>query len=211
MRLKNISGLTHNLTNILERNIANKCCTEMVKQWIHHIHPIAVGLGPVGRGHGVSVTANFKTCTGMQKSRPKTFNMPIHKHATNAFANTLHQSNGANPSRLTLPLVLLISRKFSDKTNMSEDDLKKAIENITDKFMAAQELLQDAEESKDTVYFNDDLNDASEAVNETLRTYSTLLDILTEQQKQNVVRSIGLKMEELKAHQSLIIDSLKED
>ena len=65
-------------------------------------------------------------------------------------------------------------------------------------------------ESKGTTYFSDDMSDAQEAVNTTLDAYQSLLNELNEQQTQHVLRSIGLKMEELKAQLKMIEDELKE-
>lgn len=53
--------------------------------------------------------------------------------------------------------------------------------------------------SAGTVYFSDDLQEAKSAVEETLQLYDALLSVLSEEQKQTVISSIGLKMEELKA------------
>lgn len=53
--------------------------------------------------------------------------------------------------------------------------------------------------SAGTVYFNDDMQDAKTAVKDALSRYEDLLSMLSTEQKRNVVASIGLKMEELKA------------
>ena len=63
-------------------------------------------------------------------------------------------------------------------------------------------------ESKDTVYFSEDLEDAQEAVTETLTEYKQLLDKLSDQQRQEVISTLGLRMEELKAQQRAIEEDL---
>lgn len=93
---------------------------------------------------------------------------------------------------------------------ITEKELKREIDDLTDKFMETRELLEDAMESKDTVYFNDDLKDAKEAVQETLSHFEDLMAKLSEEQERNVRRTIGLKMEELRAQEMMIDDSLKE-
>ncbi|XP_060067176.1 uncharacterized protein LOC132547437 isoform X2 [Ylistrum balloti] len=65
-------------------------------------------------------------------------------------------------------------------------------------------------ESQGTVYFSDDMSEAQEAVKDTLEEYNSLLSKLNDTQKQNVVRTIGLRMEELKAQQSALEESLKD-
>ena len=59
-----------------------------------------------------------------------------------------------------------------------------------------------------TVYFSDDMQDAQNAVSETLKEYSELLSNLSELQKEEVVRTIGLRMEELKAQEQAIKELL---
>ena len=65
-------------------------------------------------------------------------------------------------------------------------------------------------EAKGTVYFNDDLKDAKESVQETLSQYEDLMTKLSEEQERNVRRTIGLKMEELRAQEAMIDESLKD-
>ncbi|XP_035694925.1 uncharacterized protein LOC118428813 [Branchiostoma floridae] len=92
---------------------------------------------------------------------------------------------------------------------LSQQEIKKKIDEITDLFMEARELLSDAVEAKGTIYFNEDLEDATTAVKETLALYNQLLEQLTEEQRNDVVRAIGLKMEELKAQESMIQEMKK--
>ncbi|XP_060067175.1 uncharacterized protein LOC132547437 isoform X1 [Ylistrum balloti] len=95
-------------------------------------------------------------------------------------------------------------------SSVSDETVKKMMEALTDKFTEARELMQDARESQGTVYFSDDMSEAQEAVKDTLEEYNSLLSKLNDTQKQNVVRTIGLRMEELKAQQSALEESLKD-
>ena len=65
-------------------------------------------------------------------------------------------------------------------------------------------------ESQGTVYFSEDLEDAQTAVNETLEEYRSLLDRLSDEQRRELVSTLGLRMEELKAQQAAIEEELKE-
>ncbi|KAF9972230.1 hypothetical protein BGZ73_004690 [Actinomortierella ambigua] len=106
-------------------------------------------------------------------------------------------------------------------------DVQKGVETITDLFMIARDevvyqkavdrplrdvsvgagavLLEDleeleyAEEAKGTVYYNDDKEAARVAVQECLDQFNTLMGECTEEQKTDVQRKIGLKIQELKA------------
>ena len=57
------------------------------------------------------------------------------------------------------------------------------------------------------MYFDDDIKEAKSAVEETLQLYNDLLSTLSEDQRQTVISTIGLRMEELKAQ----LVALKED
>lgn len=62
-----------------------------------------------------------------------------------------------------------------------------------------------------TVYFSEDMQEAAEAVSQTIQMYEKLLNELDENQKKDVVRTIGLKMAELKAQQAAMEEELKSD
>lgn len=62
-----------------------------------------------------------------------------------------------------------------------------------------------------TVYFSEDMQEAAEAVSQTIHMYEKLLNELDENQKKDVVRTIGLKMAELKAQQAAMEEELKSD
>lgn len=65
-------------------------------------------------------------------------------------------------------------------------------------------------ESEGTVYFSEDMQEAQTAVQETLNEYQKLLGNLSETQRKDVIAALGLRMEELKAQQAAIEDSLKD-
>ena len=61
------------------------------------------------------------------------------------------------------------------------------------------------------MYFSEDMEEASKAVDETLMMYNDFLEQLTKSQRQEVLRTIGLKMQELKAQKiNLEEESLQE-
>lgn len=84
------------------------------------------------------------------------------------------------------------------------------MEDISEKFKEAMELMEDARGSVGTVYFSDDMSDAENAIEEVLSDYENLMQQMNEEQKKSVVRTIGLKIEELKAQIQMLKDSLKE-
>ncbi|XP_064105584.1 uncharacterized protein LOC135214991 [Macrobrachium nipponense] len=95
-------------------------------------------------------------------------------------------------------------------SEMTEKEVKRAVDDISEKFAEAMELMNDARSSLGTVYFSEDVLDTQAQVKETLDDYTSLLSKLNEKQKRTVIQSIGLKMEELKAQMSLLEDLAKE-
>ena len=60
------------------------------------------------------------------------------------------------------------------------------------------------------MYFSEDMQDAQTAVEDTLQEYKKLLESLTDAQRRDVTATLGLRMEELKAQQAAIEESLKD-
>ncbi|CAG0918750.1 unnamed protein product [Notodromas monacha] len=61
-----------------------------------------------------------------------------------------------------------------------------------------------------TVYFSDDMNDAKHLVEEVLARFSALIEESDDAQKSKIQSTIGLKIEELKAHLSILDATAKE-
>ncbi|KAF9583874.1 hypothetical protein BGW38_008258 [Lunasporangiospora selenospora] len=77
--------------------------------------------------------------------------------------------------------------------------IEKGVQDVTDLFMTARDELEYAEEARGTVYYNDDKEAAKQAVLDCLNRYDDLLGDLTDEQKLDVQRKIGLKIMELKS------------
>lgn len=86
-------------------------------------------------------------------------------------------------------------------------DVNKEVDEINEKFAEAREEIDMAMESKETVYFNEEADCAKNAVKEVLDKFDALLAKLPEAQKGALNRSMGLKMEQLKAE----LKQLEED
>lgn len=93
---------------------------------------------------------------------------------------------------------------------MTEAQIKRVVDSISEKFSEALELMNDARASSGTVYFSEDVIDTRAQVEETLGDYTKLLSQLDDQQRKRVIQTIGLKMEELKAQMSLLEELAKE-
>lgn len=73
------------------------------------------------------------------------------------------------------------------------------MDTINLKFAEAREEIEMALESKDTVYFDEEAECARAAVNEVLGMFEGLLAKLPERERGALQRSMGLKIEQLKA------------
>nr|GME04779.1 Polyribonucleotide nucleotidyltransferase [Ipomoea batatas]GME19623.1 Polyribonucleotide nucleotidyltransferase [Ipomoea batatas] len=75
----------------------------------------------------------------------------------------------------------------------------KEVDKINLKFAEAREEIESAMESKETVYFDEEAECARAAVKEVLGLYEGLLAKVNENEKGVIQRSMGLKIEQLKA------------
>jgi hypothetical protein len=80
-----------------------------------------------------------------------------------------------------------------------EVDVNKEVDMINLKFAEAREEIEMAMESKETVYFDEEAECARAAVKEVMDMFEGLLGKLQESKKAVLQRSMGLKMEQLKA------------
>lgn len=81
----------------------------------------------------------------------------------------------------------------------SSNNYSKEVDEINAKFAEAREELEMAMESKETVYFDEEAETARDAVKQTLEMFEALLAKLPEAERGALQRSMGLKMEQLKA------------
>merc|ERR1711916_235864 len=92
-----------------------------------------------------------------------------------------------------------MGRSFSTADESSAQLRDKGIQNLTEKFFEAKELMEDAHDSFETVYFSEDYEDAQEAVEEVVEDYEALLKTLSEEDARVVKTKIALRIEELKS------------
>ncbi|KAF8405895.1 hypothetical protein HHK36_007973 [Tetracentron sinense] len=105
------------------------------------------------------------------------------------------------------PICLNPWNKFSNHENLRnfsgesvpDFDQTKEVDEINLKFAEAREEIEMASESKETVYFDEEAECARAAVKEVLDMFEGLLAKLPEKGKAALQRSMGLKIEQLKA------------
>ncbi|XP_062157726.1 embryogenesis-like protein [Alnus glutinosa] len=91
--------------------------------------------------------------------------------------------------------------KYSAATgdSVAELDKNKEVDMINLKFAEAREEIEMAMDSKETVYFDEEAECARAAANEVVEMFEGLLAKLPESEKAALQRSMGLKIEQLKA------------
>ncbi|XP_078432196.1 embryogenesis-like protein [Wolffia australiana] len=110
---------------------------------------------------------------------------------------TLHGSENSSISKSAFWEGLKGRRGFCGGS--SSEDYSQELDEINLKFAEAREEIESAMESKETVYFNEEADCAREAVKDVLHLFDGLLERLPEKEKSAVRRSMGLKIEQLKA------------
>lgn len=79
------------------------------------------------------------------------------------------------------------------------EDCQQEIDKINQLFVEARDEIDYAKEDAETVYFNDSVKEATAAVDQVMSQWKGVLGKLDEAEKMKLQRSMGLKMEQLKA------------
>ena len=90
-------------------------------------------------------------------------------------------------------------RTFTTPTLMPEDEIKKRLDEFQELFVEARYCIEDATDAADSTYFDEEAQTAKEAVDKAVETFDSLInDIQDVDQKNGILRSNGLKVEQLK-------------
>ncbi|GMH80355.1 hypothetical protein TrLO_g5517 [Triparma laevis f. longispina] len=89
---------------------------------------------------------------------------------------------------------------------MSDDDLRRRLDDFQDLFVEARMCIEDATDSMETTYFDEEAEAAKEAVDEAVKQFEGIVADLTDlDQKNSVLRGNGLKVEQLKGELQLML------
>lgn len=91
----------------------------------------------------------------------------------------------------------VFSRQYAGEA--SQESYTEEVDEINTKFVEARDDIEMALESKETVYFDAEAETARASVKAVLDKYDALLARLDERNRGVIQRSMGLKMEQLKA------------
>ena len=112
---------------------------------------------------------------------------------TAAAPQTLTNATPA-PLPLSLRRVVLTGHRRAFSTDYGKD-----VDEINRKFAEAREEIESAMDSKETVYFNEEATVARDAAGEVIGAFDALLARVPPADADKLRRSMGLKMEQLKA------------
>lgn len=89
---------------------------------------------------------------------------------------------------------------------MDSEELRNKLDNFQDLFVEARLCIEDARDSADTTYFDEEVDTAQVAVDEAMTVFNELVNELEDlDQKNSVLRSNGLKAEQLKGELQLVL------
>jgi len=93
----------------------------------------------------------------------------------------------------------------ADDAGLSEKEMRDRLHDFQDLFVEARLCIEDAVDAHDTTYFDEDAKEAQRAVDEALDSFQELLDACNEEQRGEVQRGNGLKVEQLKEELKLAL------
>jgi hypothetical protein len=89
---------------------------------------------------------------------------------------------------------------------MPDDQLNKRLDTFQELFVEARMCIEDAVDSAETTYFDEDAEAATESVAAAVDEFNKILDDIEDaDQKNRVLRSNGLKVEQLKGELQMAI------
>ncbi|ERN03863.1 uncharacterized protein LOC110007048 [Amborella trichopoda] len=163
----------------------------------HQNPPPFLFFHPIGSSERNQVT-HFSS--GLQSHDSKRFDNPhlMHSFASHSFRTYIDSRERNGSTHLGFRARVQDLRRFSTESEVDEINLK---------FAEAREEIDMALESKETVYFDEEAESARKIVKEVMDMYEGLLARLPEQQRGALQRSMGLKLEQLKAELKQLDDS----
>jgi len=92
-------------------------------------------------------------------------------------------------------------------TLMPEDEIKQRLEEFQEFFVEARYCIEDCTDAADSTYFDEEAQSAQEAVDKAVASFESLInDIQDVDQKNGILRSNGLKVEQLKGELQMALN-----
>lgn len=91
-------------------------------------------------------------------------------------------------------------------STMPDDQLKKRLDTFQELFVEARMCIEDAVDAAETTYFDEDAEAATEAVEAAVDEFNSIINAIEDaDQKNRVLRSNGLKVEQLKGELQMAV------
>jgi len=120
-------------------------------------------------------------------------------HRSPFFPNHLHKNN----TKLSLRW---LSGSSSSSESLCPKQIQVRLNEFQDLFVEARMCIDDVKDSLGTVYYDDDADDARDAVETAIKHFEALVKEITDiDEKNKVLRSNGLKVEQLKGELELTL------
>jgi hypothetical protein len=137
---------------------------------------------------------------------------PVHRRRRKMLSRTIRVAGSRfavsrrfkNPTYTATPInQAFFARYFAA---MSENDLKKRLDEFQDLFVEARLSIEDCQDSAGTKYFDEEAEAAQEAVDDAVKSFEKLIsDIDDDDQKNRILRGNGLKVEQLKGELEMAV------
>ncbi|KAJ2907819.1 hypothetical protein GGI21_003507 [Coemansia aciculifera] len=115
------------------------------------------------------------------------------------------------PQQQRLLAATHLFRQLPYTTKAVAVDLDREIEAITDLATTAKDEMDFAEESRNSVYYNDDKMAAHDAVEEMTAAYNSLLGRLSDSDKSSIETRIGMRIKEIQsAYEIMTLNDLED-
>ncbi|CAN0094284.1 unnamed protein product [Phaeothamnion confervicola] len=105
------------------------------------------------------------------------------------------------------PRQLLLYNPARASSGASDEEVRRLLNDFNDRFVEARDEIEYAGESKETTYFDEEAAAAKEAVEATVASFNSVLAAAEESQRGEIMRSNGLKVEQLKAELEQLLHS----
>lgn len=102
-------------------------------------------------------------------------------------------------------------RKLCNKPQLTQNQLRSALNDFQDLFTEARLSISDVQESIDTTYYEEDLAAAGEATSAAINAYADLLSKVDPDKAGEVERQNGMKVRQLEEELTVVAEHYKDD
>mmetsp|Transcript_34607 Transcript_34607/g.83685 ORF Transcript_34607/g.83685 Transcript_34607/m.83685 type:complete len:184 (-) Transcript_34607:386-937(-) len=150
--------------------------------------------------------AAFASCSAGAPSTRSPLQLQIQRKAALPVRSTVGSCNTSHCIPISVAIAPSIRfRAFA--TLMPEEDVKKRLEEFQELFVEARYCIEDCTDAAESTYFDEEAETAKEAVAAAVTAFESLIgDMDDTDQKNGILRSNGLKVEQLKGELQMALN-----